>query len=683
MVNALTGKFKVETVWPELVNKRIHQIDSHLKEVQFLNQGGSLVAKGSFMRQIKYVEPNGKFRKTEDKLQFEVVMGAEFPEPLPFFTPELKTDYFIFQPRRLGEDQALLEQGFTLIINEVDIINRQSRSFTILTDVVAAKGKGETVCILSLKLKKDFFPKKFNGVVVFDRVKPPVATGRLSGVVIYRNSHNILKELEVDSSFSFLINPDQKISEGELIINGSIAAIDWVPPTYGQGWKMKLKLNYDWELALHKELSVLGRVDGVVDSDTRIKADILLKEEYFQFPQVFKVERRGEVGPFEIESHIKRFYWKRIGQSLSINAALSFELYLPDISGIEKYRTCDFEINELMENFFKNHGETQSLTFNLEPSLSFPKINYDQAFFSIETILKVSAKTYQSRVISLTSANAGTEIINLAPVAENSFAFLSETKFNLSHSPWKIMKVCNQLSEVTSSLKMGWLNLYGVSEVAVVYLDRFRQYREEIFQLNFDKNYYWEAINDGQNYQIDLRARLDYDSFECKGDSLFYKYLLHFSAAAFIKRRLLAAVTTNKSSPTFTGASQLKPESIIEEFSIQGEIRLEFDNPKEIAASRGLITEFNWRNALNAILIEGKINGEIEYWDSEGFLRREKLAFSFWTFLNQSRLADRKSILVPGLRRFSCFPLNTWPWEKGAVRYEADIEIRQNPNEGV
>lgn len=677
MVKTLASKFKVETVWPELVNKRIHQIDSHLKEIQFLNQGGSLVAKGSFKRQVKYIDSSGKFRKTEDKLQFEVVMGAEFPEPLPFFTPELKTDYFIFQPRRLGEDQALLEQGFTLIINEVEAINQQSRPVMILTDIIAAKGKGETVSSLQLNLKRDSRPKKFNGVIAFDRVKPPVVTGKITGIVIYSNSHNILKEQELNCSFSFLINPDEKASEGELVVNGTITEVGWVPPTYGQGWKIELKLNYEWELVIRQELPVCEGADGAVDYNPKIKADLLLKEEHFLFPQVLKAEGIIGAGPFEIESQIKRINWKPVGSGLSISAVLSFDLYLPDASGIEKLQTFDFAIEELVENFFVNFGDWRKLTLICEPILDFQKANYNQAVFTIEAALKVNVKTYQSRVISLPRDNAGTEIIGLALVAENSFAFLSETKFKLSHPLWRTIEVRNQLSQINSSLKKGWLNLYGLSEVAVVYLDRYHQYREETFSLSFHKNNYWEAVNDDQTYQVDLSPRLEFDTFKNEGDSLLYKYLWNFQAVAFVKRRISVAVSKEIQSPNFQ-VSRPIPKSHLEELSIEGEVRLELGNPREIATSRALITEFSWRNALNAILVEGRIDGEIEYWDSEGFLRREKLEFPFWTFVNQQRAVDQESVLVPRLRRLSCFPLDPWPWRKGAIRYEIQIEINQS-----
>ncbi len=681
MVKTLTSKFKVETVWPELVNKRIHQIESHLKEIQFLNRAGSLVAKGSFKRQVKYVDSDGKFRKAEDKLQFEVVMDDKFPEPLPFFTTELKTDYFIFQPRHLGENQALLEQGFSLIFNGFEVADQESCSFLILTDLVAGEGRGETVCSLPVNLKRGSRPKNFNGVITFDRGKPPVVTGRLTGTVIYRNSHNIIKEQEVSCSLSFLINPDQRDSEGELIVNGSITDVDWAFPTYGQGWKMEIKLDYNWQMVNRKELAILGQETGVDHSDSTIKADILVKEELFKFPKNLTDDGGIGVGPFEVEPVIKQVVWKRIGSGLLISATLDFELFLSDESGMEKYRTICFETEELVEHFFENFEDQQNLTLNLESNIDLKKINQDQGFFSIETLLIVSVKMYQPRVISLVQENAVTEIIGLVPAAEDKFAFLNEAILDLSHQPRKIIKVCNRLSQINPNLKKGWLNIDGVSEATVVYLDRLNQYREESFHLSFQKKYYWETAINEQDYQIDLDSKLEYETFKIEGNQLLYKYLWNFSAALFIKRRVLAAVSTVKKSLITSTGLQPKPKIELEEFSIQGEVPLEFGNPREIAASRALITEFNWRAALNAVLVEGKINSEIEYWDVDGFLRREKLEFPFWTFL-QPKSPEKEEILFPRLRRFSYFPLKPWPWRKGSVRYEMDIEINHNPNEG-
>ncbi len=681
MVKTLTSKFKVETAWPELVNKRIQQIDTHLKEIQFLNQGGSLLAKGSLKRQVKYIDSDGKFRKTEDKLQFEVIIGAAVPEPLPFFTPELRSDYFIFQPRQLGEDQASLEQGFTLIISQYEVVNQETCPFTILTDLVTGKGKGETLYTLPVNLKKDTQPKKFIGTIEFDRCKPPIITGRIIGAIIYRNSHHILKEQEINGSFSFLIDPALKGIDGELIVNGAIIAIDWLFLSRGESWLMDIKLDYNWESVVREELTVWGRVASVGHSELKIKVDLLVKEEPLQFPKSFRVEE-DEAGPFEVEPEIKLLNWKRIGCTLLISAVLHFHLYIPDNSGMEKYRTLTFETEELVEGFFERVDEQLNLILDLDSNLGLEKIIYAGPFFLIEAILRLKVKLYQPQVIALIPQNAATEIIGLVPVAEGNFPLLSETQLNLAYPLGKIIKIQQRLSQINSTIKKGLLNLNGASDATVAYLDRQNRYHEESFSLIFQKSYFWEGVKGDGVYKIDLDSKLEHDSFKLENNRLLYKYLWNFTASAYIKRIVKVAISSVKNSTTTSGVFQTKPQNISQEISIQGEIPLQFGNPREIAASRALIAEFSWRNALNAVLVEGRINSEIEYWDEDGFLRRERVEFPFWAFLNRPKFTGVEPILTPRLRRLEYFPLKTWPWRKGSVRYEVEIEINSNSNEG-
>ena len=672
MVKTLTGKFKVETVWPELINKRVRQIDSYLKEIQFFNQGNSLLAKGSFKRQVKYLDSGGKLKKTEDRLQFEVTIGTALPEPLPYFISELKSDYFIFQPRRLGEEHALLEQGFTLIINGFEGEEVEANSFTILTEEIVDGGKGGNVYCFPISLRRDSYPKKFNGKLIFERSRPPLATGIITGVVIYRNSHQILKELEVTHSFSLLIESAPKKPEGELVVNGTITAVDWVSPTGGQGWMAELKLDYNWNLVFNKELTVLGRAERSNQAEPMIKANLLVKEEQLRFSKSLKVEC-NQAGPFDVEPEIKKIDWQRTGLALLISATLNFDLYLADISGTEKYRTISFEMEELVEGFFEkdnNHG----LTLNLNPKLSIDKITDGGGFFILNFTLNLTVKLYQVQEIYLIQENATTEISGLIPIAEKKFPFLSEALINLSYPPRKIIQVRNRILHTNPSSKKGWLNLYGVSETAVIYLDRQNHYREEYFNLTFEKSFCWEEINDDEEYQIDLQVKLEFDSSRIEGNRLYYKYLRTFTAAAFRKRTLRAVVsqTPKRMIGLETFSQSLDPA---QEILIQGEVSLQFGNPREIAGGRGLITAFYWRDALNAILIEGKIKGEIEYWDDEGFFRCEMVDFLFWRFLDRKERIGKDAVLVPIIKRFSFFPLRPWPWRKGAVRYEADIEI--------
>lgn len=674
MIKTLTGKFKVETVWPELINKRVRQIESNLKEIQFFNQGDSLLAKGSLKRQVKYLDSGGKLRKTEDKLQFEIILGPALPEPLPYFITKLKSDYFIFQPRRLGENHAILEQGFTLLINEFEGDSVGANSFNILTEEIVDKGKGEDVYCLPINLRQDSHPKKFSGKLVFERSKPPLVTGIITGVLIYLNSRQILKELEVNHSFSLLLESASKKPEGELTVNGVIEAVNWVPPTGGQGWIAELKLNYHWNLVIDKEITVLGRVERYNQTEPMIKADLLIKEECLRFSKSIKVERVQEAGQVEVEPLIKKMDWQRIGSELLISATLNFDLFSPDISGIEKYRTIPLEIQELTEGFFdKDH--CLDLALKLEPKLVIDKITDKEKYLLINTTLNLTVKLYQSRLIYLVQENATIEINGLTPVTEKEFSLLSETMINLKRPPLKIIQIRNRLLQIHPSAKKRWLNLRGVSEVAVVYLDRQNQYREELYNLDFEKSFYWEGNVKDEERRIDLHDRLEYDSYRIEGNRLYYKYLRKFTAALFKRQTVKAAVSSGqKKANSPENLTHLQQKSI-QELSIHGEAPLQFGSPREIAGGRGIIAEFNWRNALNAVLIEGKIKGEIEYWDEDGFFRCETVELSFWRFLNRSERMEEDAVLIPIIKRISYFPLRPWPWRKGAVLYEADIEI--------
>lgn len=675
MVKTLTGKFKVETVWPELINKRVRQIESNLKEIQFFNRGDSLLAKGSLKRQVKYLDSSGKLRKTEDKLQFEVIIGSALPEPLPYFVTKLQSDYFIFQPRRLGENHAILEQGFTLIINEFEGDSVGADSFGILAEAIVDKGEGEAVYCLPINLQQDSHPKKFNGKLVFEPSKPPLATGIITGVLIYRNSRQILKELEVNHSFSILLESAPKEPEGELTMTGAIEAVNWVPPSGGQGWIAELKLNYHWNLVVNKEITVLGRVEQSNKTEPMIKADLLIKEECLRFSKSFKVEKGEEaIGQVEVEPLIKKLDWQRIGSGLLISATLNFDLYSPDITGIEKYRTIPLEIQELTEGFF-NKDHCLDLALKLEPKLVIDKIIDREKYLLINTTLNLTAKAYQSRLLYLVQENAAMEINGLTPVTEKEFSLLSETIINLKRPPLKILQIRNRLLQIHPSAKKRWLNLSGVSEVTVVYLDRQNQYREELYNFDFEKSFCWEGNVEDEGVRIDLHDRLEYDTYRIEGNRLYYKYLRNFTAALFKKQTVKAAVSSGQkkvSSPeNFTHLQQ----KTIQELSIHGEAPLQFGNPREIAGGRGIVAEFNWYNALNAVLIEGKIKGEIEYWDEDGFFRCEAVELPFWHFLSPSERMEEDAVLIPVIRRLSYYPLRPWPWRKGAVLYEADLEI--------
>ena len=124
-----------------------------------------------------------------------------------------------------------------------------------------------------------------------------------------------------------------------------------LPPTGGQGWIAELKLNYHWNLVIDKEITVLGRVERYNQTEPMIKADLLIKEECLRFPRVLRWKESKK------QARLKWFDQKWIGKNrleLLISATLNFDLFSPDISGIEKYRTIPWK-SRVNGGFDKDH----------------------------------------------------------------------------------------------------------------------------------------------------------------------------------------------------------------------------------------------------------------------------------------------------------------------------------------
>ena len=97
--------------------------------------------------------------------------------------------------------------------------------------------------------------------------------------------------------------------------------------------------------------------------------------------------------------------------------------------------------------------------------------------------------------------------------------------------------------------------------------------------------------------------------------------------------------------------------------------------------SRTYLSEFNFRNEADAVVVEGSFTGELEYWDDVGYLRKETVHFPFWRLMENKSGGPLKNLnLIPQLRRYSYSPVGTKPWEKGCVRIFIELELKNNSN---
>jgi hypothetical protein len=119
-------------------------------------------------------------------------------------------------------------------------------------------------------------------------------------------------------------------------------------------------------------------------------------------------------------------------------------------------------------------------------------------------------------------------------------------------------------------------------------------------------------------------VRLKYDTYTVSGSNILYHYLFEMKLESYRLQEVQVAPGAACAHPGGAAPEEeepVSPEASLMDFRVETEIALELGVPKEIVNYRCLINRFLWRDAGNAILVEGNLSNELEYWDSAGFRR--------------------------------------------------------------
>jgi hypothetical protein len=295
---------------------------------------------------------------------------------------------------------------------------------------------------------------------------------------------------------------------------------------------------------------------------------------------------------------------------------------------------------------------------------------------------------FQEQLTELNIDDQSQTLINAAELIDtNQMTFFGENKLQLRAKPSTVNGVKSEVIEIWPVLRKGLLNLEGRLMVFISYIDLVGRNREDLFNITFRKGYLWEKLDGGE---VELKTILQYDTFSYKDQTVEYKFLLDITANYFQHQELkIATISTgNLIKTSDQNVPFLLPETRNElsfyQLHFEGEIPLRQGSPREIAESHTQISNFSYRKALKALMIEGKLIGEIDYWDEDGYLRRETVSYPFWKFIqkNNDWAFNNNHRLVPEIRRFSIIPNNAWPWQRGTVKIDVEIDLIPI-NEGV
>jgi hypothetical protein len=712
------SQFKITTIWPELVNKRLQTVTIRLKESQFCKHNDLISVKGLLQRRVCYFDYDGRNRKTEDQLQFEIMLpGAGAAMDSGLLLVEVKHDYFIFQPRYIGENQAIFEHGFTMVIHQANQAPRDTESsgstLPVLAELIIARGEGNDI------LKG---PVLFGGTglkpgllhcrVEFTDTRMPssIITGVLHGVISYLNPENARLETEFEQPFNLCLKLPQLTSSQRFLITGAVEDQHWWFDSNTSRWHLELKLNYSWKIAHQTELSLSPAGSSL--ENRRVKMPAFYQNIPVRFGKIFQMP----AGSFPLhELNICKPYLKARLTKKGIILGIEFlmEGYATDNAGQE----CFFchPVNDLEFIPEKSVGDLGAnvIPVTAEPKIELIRFYQADGYLNVETVINCRFHLYQHHWLDLNfAANPNGYILGQVMKEQKMFPLSGSQILQLRAEPVLVKEFAVSPIKIQTQIQPGWIHISGEFQLGVSYLDQQSCLREDTFPVFFRESFLWDSLQLME--EVELNCSLGHDSYAVipgNPRQLNYIFLLHLVAESLEKREIPVVlrqkpqITSSQINakenhtvdhreiqcdlPTITGPARRMD---ISQFyglqwpylELEGEIPSELGKAREIAGGRFSLSRFNYRNTAAFILVEGHLSGEIEYWDSNGYLRREEAGFSFWKCICRSPdINPENHRMVPRLDQFRYTPVNVPAWRKGIIKIQCKLELNPAEEEGV
>lgn len=706
-----SSQFKITTFWPELVNKRLQTVTIQLKESQFITQNDWVSIKGLLQRCVFYYDYDGRNRKTEDQLQFELMVSEARAMIDPdLLSIELQHDYFIFQSRYIGENHAIFEHGFTMIIHrpEETPANPQDSGaiFPVLANLIIKRGEGnELVKGPVLYGGPGLKPEMIGCELKFtDTSKMSVVSGMLHGFFTYLNPQNVRLEVEFEHPFSLCPKSPPLNSSQQFLITGEITEGHWWFDPAVPKWQLELKLNTSWRIIHEIQLNCLSSTGSPPES-RQVKLPLFHQEKRLQIIKSFLIPDPGFT-PHELILSKPILNTRLTSKGVLLGIDFLVEVYAADNSNRECYQCHPVTDNELITEKWAGDPQTTVLRLSTEPEIKLIGSSTSEGGLKVETIIECSLNLYQYHWLDLhIAANPNGYILGQVLGEQKTFLIPGSQILQLRARPLLVKELRVSPIKIHPQTKPGWLHAAGVFQLAVTYLDWSQCLREDTYPVFFHETFLWDSLR--STGEIELTCRLEHDSYAINPGNplrLNYSFLLHLSAEiteklevpVTIVRDLLkipskmVAVESNTgkdsdrqhdlqsmagpASPMFLTRPYGTDSYVLE---LEGDIPLKLGKAREIAGGRFKISHFSYRDTVDFILVRGDLTGELEYWDYDGYLRREQSGFSFWKCIRRKRNNDPGNHeFVPRLNRLRyTLLMNALAWRKGRVKIQYALEL--------
>jgi hypothetical protein len=684
MMQSRSCQFKVQTLLPQLANRAIQHILVELKAINLVERDGRYLAHGLIQREIRYTEPDGRVRKIDDQLQFEVNLGEVESMPIVLALTKLYQDYFVFQPQSSGSGQSpTLEQGLTLTFQgKAAAAAPTGEAANWWLNQIVRQGGISRLCTFTATFPENGIqPMKCTARFIVDSNRyGSLLGGLLKGTIGYAGRG--YRILPFEQTFSFLAPELPAGRDGEVVLVPQVTDVAWRPGDLSRNeWRFEAILEFKWYLIKPTVLTCVKGSTAVGLPIVKLRTTQPLAERQLRFERTITHPlAKKALTELKVALQSQTEAWTKEGLLLTAN--LQVELFYAQPTGMEAYQQWAVDCHQLV---------TEALPIGVDPTaelratvaVAVQKYVFLGGELRIELILTYDLRFWRNRLVEVVRAPDSTcRVLAETRTDPRVFTTSGQVEFALDSHPIQIHEVKTVLSQMSCIPQTGKVDVQGQQETRVSYCDREHRQHTDLFRHSWQAGFIWSEID--PEAQIRAQAKLIFDRYTAEGPKLGYQvwWELQLTATRLQEVPIALGPAPPVVLPDPTGSDDTVKFA---GFNLKREIRLRWGVPKAIAAVRTSIGQFYWRQAGRALLVCGRIDSALEYWDRGGVLRQDCQTWPFWQFVS-GPLADiavsATRFLQPYIRKCVYQPLGTWPATKGRMKLLVEMELQLREGDG-
>jgi hypothetical protein len=675
-------QLKVQTPLPQLANRVIQQILVELQAIKLVEQARQYSAQGLIRREIRYAGSDGRVRKIDDQLQFEVKLGECKPDQVALAQTELCQDYFVFQPQPSGNGQPILEQGLNLRFQPAVIAPPQPVDVANWwLNLIVKQGSLSRLANFTVSFPRNAVAIRDCAVqfVLDTRCQAPLLSGVLKGTIGDAGCGD--RTFQFEQTASFLVPELPAEPDGELTFIAQVKDVVWQPGDVTRNeWYCEVILEFKWYLTKPAALTGLNGSAATGLPIVKLMTIQPLAKRQLQFERTITLAAAEKLlTELKVALQSKKEEWAPKGLLLTAN--LQIEMFYVQSNEAEAYQQWKVDCCELVRTEDLPAGVDSAAQLNTTAKVAVEKYGFLGGQLRIELVFTYDCRFGQNRLVEIVrDPNSTCKVLALVQTDRQVVTVCDQAEIVLRERPARIHAVKAALAQVVCAPQNGKVKAQGQQEIVVTYCDSEHRQRTDLFRNSWRTSFIWDTIDPALT--IICQAKLAFNRYTTEGQKLLSQnwWELQMVAARLEEvpialGRAQPLVLRNPASGNDGAVTNVSSAR----FQVEQEIRLDFGISKAIEADRTSIGLFYCRQAGQALLVSGRLDSELEYWDQNGVLRQERRELPFWQFVPcppGNAAVSTVPFLQPQIRKCIYQPLKTRPWAKGRLKLLVEVELQ-------